>query len=809
MKIVFSFLLIFSLTLSIISPTRGEKGDYLSTEEFKLISAGNTIISTRGKKEIWTLSGEVIYLQGKTLFKADKVTYDKTDELAIAEGHISIIDDSLGFRLLGEKVEYDVKSKYALFPRGAQLQITLQDKTTTLINGDRLEAWLLEKRVRASGKVTIQKDNLLGRGEFLEYRGLEERATLEGDPSLVQGENRLLARQFIFGLGKESKFVVEGFCRGYYYPQREEKITLDALVFPLHGLITMEADQGEHLPGQGLTRFKGNVKFTQAETVMQAEMMEIQPEKGIIRAEDKVELNDTRNGLTISAQSLYYHQDQRKINLEGKPSVTWLMEDGSQTVVESQRMELFTVEKKAVGEKDVQVNNSQKKVSLWGNYMEYFHSREFVQVAEVSRLLMMSADNTPINGRAGTLKVALKEKKILGKNRVYLEVKNKGWELKGEELEYDLTQDYGLVRNQSELKIASDGAVTTIVSDEMEFFLQPGRATARNRVVAVNAVHGIVLSSGYLDYRAPGVLTASQSPQLTLTMKDNSRTLVESENMEVHFPEKQTFARGNVFLVNKEKLIEVSAGEMDYSSSRGSVKMIQDVHLKMGMVDGSLTAAVCKEVELFLESRDLIARENVFVENPRNQVELVTDYLRYEDSSGKIFFTGHPRVMLGKGFSWISLRGEEMEGFITPPRFFVRGNVRGEETAHKIIFWSEAMEYRGVEEVISLLGRANLEKKDDQGETLVITGDRMEVFLQEESLMAYEDVKITKKDVVGKADLLIYYHPDEKAILTGYPRLWRNQDYFQADKIMIFLGQPTSVTLEGKAQGKYFYNIKK
>jgi lipopolysaccharide export system protein LptA len=68
-------------------------------------------------------------------------------------------------------------------------------------------------------------------------------------------------------------------------------------------------------------------------------------------------------------------------------------------------------------------------------------------------------------------------------------------------------------------------------------------------------------------------------------------------------------------------------------------------------------------------------------------------------------------------------------------------------------------------------------------------------------------VKITKKDVVGKADLLIYYNLDEKAILTGHPSLWRNQDYFQADKIMVYLGQVSSVVLEGKAEGKYFYKL--
>lgn len=799
--------LVLILVLFFISSAGGEKGDSSGAEEFKLVSAGNTVISTREKKEIWTLSGEVIYLQGKTLFKADKVTYNKTEGSVAAEGHVSIIDDSLGFRLLGEKVDYDVKTKYALSPQRAQLQITAGDKTTTRIESDRLEAWLLEKKARASGKVTIQKENLLAQGELLEYTGEEEKATLDGSPSLIQGDNRLFARRFIFGLGKESKFVAEGFCRGHYYPRREEKITLDTLVFPLQGLIIVEANQGEYFPGQGITRFQGNVKLSQGEMDMQAEMVEIQLEDGIIRAEDKVGLNDRHNGIAISAQSLYYRQQERIVSLEGNPAVNWSMEDGSQTTIKSQRMDFFTAEKKMVGEKDVQINNAQKNLSISGEYVEYFPSQEFAKVMPVTQFLMMGPEGTPISGNAEILEVSLKEKKIWGKNKIYIEVKDKGWELEGEGMEYDVNQDYGLVRSKPQLKIVSEDTLTTIVSDEMEFSIKSPRVVAKSRVLAVNTTRGIILSSGYLEWNSPGVITANQSPRLTLIMKDNSRTLVESEEMEVRLPDNHTIAKGNVSVVNKEKLLEVSGGEMDYSPERGSVKLVQDVHLKMGMGDGSLTAAVCQEVELFVETRDLIARENVFVENPKNQVELVSDYLQYQDNSGRLFLTGHPRASVGGESSLISLQGEEIEGFLTPPRFYVRGNVRGGETARQVNFWSDTLEYQGGQELISLQGRANLEGKDPRGETLLITGDRIEIFLREENLMAYQDVKITKKDVVGKADLLIYYNLDEKAILTGHSCLWRNQDYFQADKIMVYLGQVSSVVLEGKAEGKYFYKL--
>lgn len=101
-----------------------------------------------------------------------------------------------------------------------------------------------------------------------------------------------------------------------------------------------------------------------------------------------------------------------------------------------------------------------------------------------------------------------------------------------------------------------------------------------------------------------------------------------------------------------------------------------------------------------------------------------------------------------------------------------------------------------------------------QQDDLTITGKQLRVYSAESGQKAADqsamvdridrievegDVKITQKDKVAVADKAVYYHSEEKIVLSGHPSVSQGQDTIQGRLITLFIAQGKSI-VEGGAQ---------
>jgi lipopolysaccharide export system protein LptA len=98
---------------------------------------------------------------------------------------------------------------------------------------------------------------------------------------------------------------------------------------------------------------------------------------------------------------------------------------------------------------------------------------------------------------------------------------------------------------------------------------------------------------------------------------------------------------------------------------------------------------------------------------------------------------------------------------------------------------------------------------------LIIKGERMTIFYLEEDSAGVNDkelgarierikvegsVRIAQKDTLATGNQAVYYSSDNKVVLTGKPRVKRNKDFIQGERITLFLDSEKSI-VEGGPSG--------
>lgn len=98
-----------------------------------------------------------------------------------------------------------------------------------------------------------------------------------------------------------------------------------------------------------------------------------------------------------------------------------------------------------------------------------------------------------------------------------------------------------------------------------------------------------------------------------------------------------------------------------------------------------------------------------------------------------------------------------------------------------------------------------------QGE-LTILGDRMTIFYLEgehpepddeglgtkiDKIMVEGSVRITQKNVIATGERAVYFDEENKVVLTGEPKVQRDKNFIQGDKITLFLDSEKSIVEAG------------
>lgn len=120
-----------------------------------------------------------------------------------------------------------------------------------------------------------------------------------------------------------------------------------------------------------------------------------------------------------------------------------------------------------------------------------------------------------------------------------------------------------------------------------------------------------------------------------------------------------------------------------------------------------------------------------------------------------------------------------------------RGDVKMTSKEENLTIHGQAVDYDKAHEISKVFNQPWLEKVTDEGDTLFIRADTMvsidNVDPAKKRLLAYNNVRIYKKDMQGLADSMVYQSLDSTLYFFKDPVLWTQGNQMTADSIRILM----------------------
>lgn len=104
----------------------------------------------------------------------------------------------------------------------------------------------------------------------------------------------------------------------------------------------------------------------------------------------------------------------------------------------------------------------------------------------------------------------------------------------------------------------------------------------------------------------------------------------------------------------------------------------------------------------------------------------------------------------------------------------------------KVEITGDYLEYHKEKDYALITGEPKLIAEKDK---LEITSQKMEKYFQEHLSVASHNVIITKEDTKATGELLNFFEDEEKAILTGAPKLFQKENVFSGDKVIFYTNE--------------------
>ncbi len=199
---------------------------------------------------------------------------------------------------------------------------------------------------------------------------------------------------------------------------------------------------------------------------------------------------------------------------------------------------------------------------------------------------------------------------------------------------------------------------------------------------------------------------------------------------------------------------------------------------------------------------------------------MTSDTLQYNSKSKVIFFRDHTTIKdkeggtaiyengfydTGKKLSSLN-RGEietptyKLNGekyFLNDLRKFykAKGNVVMTSKEENMIIYGDDGDYDRQKGITKVYGNAYLAKITDQEDTLFMSADTLVAIESSDPmkkrLLAYNNVKIFKSDLQGRADSLVYQAYDSTLYFFNDPVLWTEENQMTADSIRMLISNKT------------------
>lgn len=161
------------------------------------------------EKEVVIFTGHVVATQETTTLKSDQLKLFPEENKAVATGHAWMRDEKQKMVLTGERIEYYHDKRYGMATEKPKL---VGEKENFTLTSKKMEVFLLEDRLRATGKVRLVRDDMVATCEVLDYFNKEKKAILTGNPEISEKENLVTGDRITFFVD-EYRVIVEDRAR--------------------------------------------------------------------------------------------------------------------------------------------------------------------------------------------------------------------------------------------------------------------------------------------------------------------------------------------------------------------------------------------------------------------------------------------------------------------------------------------------------------------------------------------------------------------------------------------------------------------
>lgn len=208
-------------------------------------------------------------------------------------------------------------------------------------------------------------------------------------------------------------------------------------------------------------------------------------------------------------------------------------------------------------------------------------------------------------------------------------------------------------------------------------------------------------------------------------------------------------------------------------------------------------------------------KKDVVVENP--DYTMTSDSLQYNSRTKIVYFRtptttvdkeGKTFIYEGGEYNTLTKQSDFVEGVAESASYQLKGNdwnldraqqlykVRGDvemiSKEENLIIYCQAADYYKSEEITKVYNNAWVAKVTDDLDTLFISADTLvsidSEIPEEKRLLAYNNVRIYKKDMQGVSDSLVYQSADSMMFFYGDPILWNLGNQMTADSISMLVG---------------------
>jgi lipopolysaccharide assembly outer membrane protein LptD (OstA) len=123
--------------------------------------------------------------------KADRIEYDRTNDVVTAIGHVDAFDRAESTRIQAGRVRFDRRRDYAWAEDDPRLTVDEAGGRNTFIRGRRFEVDNRRRQFYAIDSVRVEREKLRAEGDRAEFYQSEERALLLGKPRAWDDQGRV------------------------------------------------------------------------------------------------------------------------------------------------------------------------------------------------------------------------------------------------------------------------------------------------------------------------------------------------------------------------------------------------------------------------------------------------------------------------------------------------------------------------------------------------------------------------------------------------------------------------------------------